>query len=153
MEYILTKYGQGKLTIPSTAENYPDYLYFFHFANGYFQPALLRYGPTLRSGAAQSDLGATFAKRSFEQSLQIINDRVSKHQWLAGDEFTAADVMCVCTLTTMRLFFPYSLEEYGGIVRYLQRIGDRSAFQTAMEKSDPGFKRPLGAEKPNIPMR
>lgn len=150
VEYILTKYGQGKLAVPPTASNYPDYLYFLHFANGYFQPALARYGPTLRSGVepSASDLGARFTKRGFEQSLKILDEQASKHAWLAGEEFTAADVMNVCSLTTMRVFYPYSLEGYEGILGYLKRVGEREAYRRALEKGDPGFEPPRGAEKP-----
>ncbi|KAI1874712.1 hypothetical protein JX265_004920 [Neoarthrinium moseri] len=148
VEYILTKYGGGKLALPPTSSDYADYLYFLHFANGYFQPALLRYGPVMRCGASSDDLAAKFTKRGFEQSLQILEDRVGKHPWLAGAEFTAADIMNVCSLTTMRVFYPYSLEAYPAIVAYLKRVSERVGFQTATEKGDPGFERPIGAEKP-----
>lgn len=43
VEYILTKYGKGKLVVRPDAKNFSDYLYWLHFANGYFQPVLLRY--------------------------------------------------------------------------------------------------------------
>jgi glutathione S-transferase len=147
-EYILTKYGNGKLSIPPSAENYPDYLYYLHFGNGYFQPALGRYGVVVRSGLSSDNLAAKFAKRSFDQSLEIIEARVSKFTWLAGDEFTVADIMNVFSLTTMRLFFPYSLEGYNGIISYLQRVSERDGYKKAMAKGDPGFTPLLGAEKP-----
>lgn len=148
MEYILTKYGKGKLSIPVDADNYPDYLYYFHFANGYFLPALGRYRVVLAAGIPSDDANAKFARRGFEQSLQIVEDRVSKHTWLAGDEFTAADIMNIFCLTTWRLFFPFSLEKYSGILAYLKRIGEREGYRRAMEKGDPGFTPLLGAEKP-----
>jgi glutathione S-transferase len=50
---------------------------------------------------------------------------VSKNTWLAGDEFTAADVMIVFSLTTMRLYVPYNLEGFEGILGYLKRVGER----------------------------
>ncbi|GIK02009.1 hypothetical protein Aspvir_006052 [Aspergillus viridinutans] len=147
-EYILTKYGNGKLTIPPTADNYADYLYFLHFANGYFQPALVGYSTVLRSGISRDDPSARFARRNFEQALKILDDRLSKNTWLAGEEFTAADVMNVFTLTTARLFFPYSLAGYEGILGYLQRINQREAYQIAMAKGDPGLIPLVSAEKP-----
>jgi len=52
---------------------------------------------------------------------------------------TAADIMMVFTLTTMRYFNPYSLARYPNILAYLQRIGDRPAYRRAMEKGDPGM--------------
>ncbi|KAH1296608.1 hypothetical protein KXX11_007787 [Aspergillus fumigatus] len=139
VEYILTKYGKGKLTVPPTADNYADYLYFLHFANGYFQPALVGYSTVLRSEISRDDPSARFARRNFEQALRILDDRLAKHTWLAGEEFTAADVMNVFTLTTARLFFPYRLAGYEGILGHLQRVSQREAYQTAMAKGDPGL--------------
>ena len=154
VEYILTKYGQGKLSVPPSAANYADYLYYLHFANGYFQPALLRYGVLLRSGKlASDDLSSVFARRTFEHSLQILEDRLSKHTWLAGDEFTAADIMNVTSLTTMRLWIPYSLEGYDGILAFLKRVSERDGYRQAMAKGDPGFEPLICAEKPEYGRR
>lgn len=119
-----------------------------HFGNGYFQPAVLRHGLAVRAGLSEDSPPARFAYRSFQQSLEILNDRVSKQAWLAGDEFTAADIMNVCSLTTMRLFAPYSLKGYDGILAYLKRISEREGYQRAMQKGDPGFTPVIGAEPP-----
>lgn len=68
--------------------------------------------------------------------------------WLAGEEFTAADVMTVSTLSTMRLFIPYELKGYDGILAYLKKVGERPGYQRAMEKGDPEFIPVFGAEAP-----
>jgi glutathione S-transferase len=138
--------------IAPTADNYADYLYFLHFANGYFQPALVGYSTLLRSGISRDDPGARYAKRNFEQALRILDERLTRNTWLAGEEFTAADVMNVFTLTTARLFFGYSLNGYEGILRYLQRVSQREAYRRAMEKGDPGLVPVISAEKPR-PLR
>jgi glutathione S-transferase len=57
--------------------------------------------------------------------------------YFAGREFTAADIMSVFSLTTMRLFQPVDLRPYPGILTYLQRIGGRPAYRRAMAKGDP----------------
>jgi glutathione S-transferase len=63
--------------------------------------------------------------------------------YLAGAEFTAADVLSIFPLTTMRVFAPRDITPYPNIRAYLQRIGGRPAFQRAMAKADPGFTVPL----------
>ncbi|PWY90023.1 putative glutathione S-transferase [Aspergillus heteromorphus CBS 117.55] len=143
-EYILTKYGDGRLSIAATAPNYADYLYFLHFANGYFQPALMRYGLVLKAGISDEVLNAKLARRGMQQSLQILEDRLRGNTWLAGEEFTAADVMVVTTLTTMRLFVPYSLQGYEAIMAYLGRVVEREAYRRALEKGDPGLEPVVG---------
>ena len=148
VEYILTKYGRGNLSISPTAANYPDYLYFLHFGNGYLQPAIRLHSQVSRSNPPPGDVGAKFARRGFEKSLQILEDRLRTNTWLAGDEFTAADIMNVCALTTMRLFLPFSLVGFESILAYLQRVTERTAYQRAVAKGDPGFQPPIGPEKP-----
>ncbi|KAL2373957.1 hypothetical protein RJ035_004643 [Blastomyces gilchristii] len=43
--------------------------------------------------------------------------------WLAGDEFTVANIMVVFSLTTFRNWFAYSLRGYDGILGYLAGVG------------------------------
>ena len=38
MEYIIARYGKGRLAVRPDAPNYPDYLFWFHFANGSMMP-------------------------------------------------------------------------------------------------------------------
>jgi len=61
------------------------------------------------------------------------------HAYLAGAEFTAADIMSVFSLTTMRYFFHWDLSPYGNILKYLKLISDRPAYQRAMKKGDPNM--------------
>ncbi|GAD94837.1 conserved hypothetical protein [Paecilomyces variotii No. 5] len=83
-----------------------------------------------------------------KRGLSALDTCLSSNDWLAGDEFTAADVMIVFSLTTMRYFYPYSLREYPGIGRYLQRIGRREAYQRAMRIGDPQLVPALGLDPP-----
>ena len=42
MEYIIAKYGRGRFTVPADHPDYPQYLYWFHAANGTILPSLGR---------------------------------------------------------------------------------------------------------------
>jgi glutathione S-transferase len=150
IEYILAKYGQGKLSIPVDGANFADYLYFFHFANSYFLPALSRAGLVRRSGMDPDGTMAKLARHGSEVSLKMLEDRLTNNTWLAGEEFTAADVMNFFILTTWRLFFPYSLEGYDAILSYMQRISKRDGYKRALAKGDPGYEPPLGAENTQV---
>lgn len=130
------------------APNYADYLYWFHAANGYIQPAINRTMVVVRGGIDAANPMAQYINRSRELSLKMLDERLTANKWLAGEEFTAADVMVVFSLSTMRLFAPYELTGRDGILRYLKRIGKREGYRKAMEKGDPGFKPILGAEAP-----
>ena len=75
-----------------------------------------------------------------------------KNTWLAGPEFTIADIMMVFSFTTMRTFFPFNLGEYDGILKYLERVGERGAYQKAMAKADPqlDWRGLMNAEPPAL---
>ena len=72
-----------------------------------------------------------------DRVLNLVEARLGETQYLAGAEFTAADIMIVFSLTTMRIFLPLDLAPFPNIRAYLQRIGSRPAYQRAMQKGDP----------------
>lgn len=109
IDYIAAKYGNGRLML---GPDHPD------FVNLPDDNAMLR---------------------AMKGRLGLVEARLAKADYLAGRDFTTADIMIVFTLTTMRLFQPYELGAYLAILAYLQRIGRRDAYCRAMEKGDPGM--------------
>lgn len=83
-----------------------------------------------------SDISKRF-KEKFSIMLSMIDERLSTVPWLAGDQFSAADIMVVCCLTTMRCFRPYDLGEYKSILAYLARVSARDGYRQARQKGDP----------------
>jgi glutathione S-transferase len=78
-------------------------------------------------------------KGRLERALGLVEARLGEAPFLAGAEFTAADIMTVFSLTTMRYFLPLDLTPYPRILAYLNRIAQREAYQQAMRKGDPGM--------------
>ncbi|KAK7418280.1 hypothetical protein QQX98_004065 [Neonectria punicea] len=148
IEYICHKHGGGKLFLGVTDPAYADFLYWWHWADGTFQPAVGRLMMAQSDGSGSESVLVTVAKDRFRGALEALDQRLRDNEWLAGSEFTVADVMVVFSLTTMRYFSPYSLQEYDNILKYLQRIGKREAYQKAMRKSDPQMELVLGPEPP-----
>lgn len=136
IEYIIRRYGDGRLTVAPDDPAFADYLFWFHFVNGSLMPSLLML-------AAEGNLAAFIGRRT-HRALEALDAHLADHTWLAGDTFTAADIMIGYPLTTRRQFFlPLDLAPYPGIRAYLKRIGERPGYQRAMEKSDPGIVRLL----------
>ncbi|KAF7367913.1 Glutathione S-transferase [Mycena sanguinolenta] len=148
IEYIAHRYGGGALFIPPTHPVYPQFLYWWHWANSSLQPLLNLTGALSRSGVANDDPRSVVMKDRIDIALRMLDTRLKENDWLAGTEFTAADIMIVFSLTTMRYFYAYSLGEYGNVVRYLQRVGTRDGYQRAMRKCEPEMELVLGAEPP-----
>lgn len=148
VDYIIHKHGDGRLALPPSHKDYADYLYWFHFSNGNLQPALLR---AVNFRALKLDPDHPSQKSMdvrLKKVLDHFNDRLTQVPWLAGEDFTAADIMSVFSFSTMRLFFPMDLAGYDGILAWLERVGKRQAYRAAMEKGDPGYNPPLGAAAP-----
>jgi glutathione S-transferase len=137
VEYIANKYGKGKLVLPPSHPDYAQFVYWFHFANGTFQPATGRNMILGRLNLPADNAMLKAMNGRLALALGFLDDRLGKADYLAGKELTTADIMLVFSLTTMRLFYPYDLKPYPAILRYLQRIGARPAYQRAMKKGDP----------------
>jgi glutathione S-transferase len=134
MEYIIGKYGGGRLAVGPEAPNYADYLFWFHFANASMMPRQT-IGPRAAEGAEETPR-ARFMRERGEQTWALVEKRLGEAAYFAGDEFTAADIIMGFPLTTMRAFAPHDLTPHPNIRAYLQRIGERPAYRRAMAKGD-----------------
>ena len=135
-EYLIYRHGDGRLALKPDHPNYADYLYWFHFSNSNMQPVLMRTA-TARALGSPDDPRRKMGEDRLQIALKNVDDRVANKTWLAGEEFTAADVMLLWSMTTMRKFEPIDLSNFPGILAWLKRCGERPAYKTAMGKSDP----------------
>lgn len=142
MEYILAKYGKGRLTVGADKPNFADYLFWLHFANGSFMPsALTDIVVTIMGGGEGTAPHIISALRSRgERAWQMTEARLKEAPYLAGNEFTAADIISVFALTTLRAFVPRDLSGFPNIKAYLKKIAARPAYQQAMAKAEPGMQ-------------
>ena len=137
IEYVIAKHGSGRLALGPDHPDFAQYLYWFHFANGSLQPSMGR-NMVLRRLRLPPDNPVLLAMQGrLRHALDLVEARLGKADHLAGHEFTAADIMAVFSLTTMRVFLPLDLAPYPRILAYLQRIGARPAYREAMRKGDP----------------
>lgn len=137
IEYIIARHGSGRLALGPEHPDFAQYLYWFHFANGNLQPIMGR-NLTLRRLDLASDNPTLIAtKGRLDLALRLVEARLGTAKYLAGSEFTAADIITVFSLTTMRHFLPIDIAPYPSIRDYLQRIGARDAYRRAMRAGDP----------------
>lgn len=136
-QYIIDIHGGGRLVVKPGDKGYPEYLYWYHFANGTLQPAVSVNMTLSRAGVTKENpLGKVYQER-LTKRLKFVDDHLSQVAYLAGNEFTAADIMVVFTLTTMRSLTPVDLTAHKNILAYLKRVTSRDAYKRAMEKGDP----------------
>jgi glutathione S-transferase len=139
VDYIIAKYGNGRLRLSPDHPDFAQFLYWFHFSNGTLQAQMGRNMILNRLNLAPDNPILQATRGRVDRSFDLVNARLGEADYLAGREFTAADIMIGFSLTTMRYFMPYDLGRCPNIVRYLARIGGRPAYKRAMEKGDPGI--------------
>ena len=138
VDYIMARYGKGRLTVAPDDPDFAQFLYWFHFANGTLQAAMGRLMILNRLKLPDDNPVLAAMKTRVDRAFDLVDARVREAEYLAGG-FTTADIMIGFSLTTMRYFQPYDLARCPNVVRYLARIGARPAYKRAMEKGDPGM--------------
>ena len=144
-DYLIATYGKGRLAVNREQAEFADYLYWFHFANASLQPLVLQVWYLERLDPSEKNTALQSARHRFNLTFSMLEKRLGEVAYLAGPALTAADIMTVFSLTTMRLFKPYDLSPWPNILAYLQRIGARPAYRRAMQKAEPGMVPLLGA--------
>jgi glutathione S-transferase len=140
VQYIAHKYGGGKLTVAPNTENYADYLYWLQFNNntlsGYFVKS------ALASAGNDGGIMGKIAQRRTEGLFRQMEDHLGTHTYLAGEEFTLADLMSGFALVSMPLFGGRSVDDLPNVQRYVRLLMQRPAWQKAMAIAGPQAKRP-----------
>jgi glutathione S-transferase len=139
VQYIIAKYGNGRLALTDGHPGFAPFLYWFHFSNGTLQASMGRSMILGRLKLTADDPVLVAAKARLDLAFDHVEARTTDATYFAGDEFTAADIMMGFSLTTMRYFLPYDFAPFPNIRAYLQRIGSRPAYRRAMERGDPGM--------------
>ena len=139
IEYIIGKYGDGRLTVKPDSPDYANYLFWFHFANASMMPSAMIDVIFTMLGVDDNSLGAALRVRG-DRAFEMVEKRLGESPYFAGDAFTAADIIMLFPLTTMRVFAPRDLAPYPNIRAYRGRIGARPAFQRAVQKADPDLQ-------------
>lgn len=145
VDYLIERYGAGRLAPPAGTAERLRYTYWLHYAEGSaMSPLLLKLvfdkietapmpffaKPIARaiSGKAKS----SFIEPQIRQHLDYLEGELGKSAWFAGDEFTGADI---------QLSFPLEAAAARGgldasrprLMNFLQRIHARPAYQRAIE--------------------
>ena len=145
IDSITGKYGNGPLSVPPSSPELANYVFWFHFANASLMPNMMLPMAFQFAGASGDQVPALKSLMSRKDSaFALIEKRLGEAPYFAGPEFTAADIIMLFPLTTMRNFCAVDLTHFPNLRAYLKRIGERPAYQRAMAKGDPEMKPNLG---------
>jgi glutathione S-transferase len=149
VEYLIDRYGAGRLIPPAGTPERLRYTYWLHYAEGSAMPPLLLKlvfdrvamspAPWPISTIARKIAGtvqSTFIAPQLKRHLDYMEAELVGHPWFAGLEFTAADVQMSFPLeaSVSRAGLNASRPHLMG---FLDRIHARPAYQRALERGGP----------------
>ena len=146
IEYLLDRYGEGRLRPAPASPDRLRYTYWLHFAEGSAMPPLLLklvfdrieaapmpfFVRPIAHGIAKK-VKTSFIEPNLERNLGFMESELASRDWFAGSEFSAADI---------QMSFPLELSRVRGgldenrprLMRFLERIHSRPAYQRALAK-------------------
>jgi len=148
VEYLVKTYGNGRL-IPS--ENTPErlrYTYWLHYAEGSAMPPLLlklifgllpKRSPFFMRpfvNAISAKVLATMVTPQLRQHMAFWEGELGKSEWLAGNDFTAADIQMSFPLEAASARGGLD-QTYPKAMAWLAKIHARPAYQRALEVGGP----------------
>ena len=136
-DYICARYGEGRLTPGRDAPDFADHLFWLHWSNGTFMTTLMM--QLVLAGGGEGNPTSVFIDDRSRRGWAMVEARLGAAPFFGGANLTIADIMMVYCLTTSRAFRGISIDGYPNLRAYLQRIGQRSAYQRAMAKAEPGM--------------
>lgn len=135
-DYIVARHGKGRLIPPPDSPDFPEHLYWYHFANATLMPNMMSKMVLAMAGVADSG-PAVFLDDRKHRAWNMIERRLGEAEYFGGAQLTTADIMMMFPLTTMRKFTGEGLGDLPNTEDYLARIAERPAYQRAMAKAEP----------------
>ena len=131
IEYLLQRYGEGRLAPKLGTPEHIRYLYWMHFAEGTMMLHLVSRLYMTRVGEAAKTMQGRI-EVMINNELNLVQDELGRSAYLAGDEFSAADIQMAFPLE----FAAYAKlvgEQHGRVCEYLKRIQARPAYRRAID--------------------
>ena len=146
IEYLIERYGNGRLMPPVGSAERLRYRYWLHYAEGSAMPPLLLklvfdrleqqpapffIKPILRMVAGQ--VKRAFIEPQLTLHLDYLEAELGKSTWFAGNELTAADIQMSFPLEAARARAGLASDR-PRLLAFLERIHERPAYQRALER-------------------
>jgi glutathione S-transferase len=132
IEYLLEKYGQGRLAPPAGARERPEYLQWFHYG----EATLARYMSDIvrqRFGEEQT-LGSeeilALRRARFHAAVALVDRTLADRAFIFGEEFCAADIMIAYGLVMARIVRELPAE-FTHVGAYVERLKQRPSYAPA----------------------
>jgi glutathione S-transferase len=134
VEYILERYGDGRLAPPIGSPLRGEFLQWVHFAESTAFPPIgvIVWHTLYEQNADRFPEVMQSARGRALEALGFVDRRLEGRDYLLGAEFSGADVMMGFTLFAARALGVLD-DRYPNVTRYLARLEERPAFRKAGE--------------------
>ena len=131
-EYILAKYGKGRLAPKAGTNEYGQYLQWVHFAEATFMPPLgtIAQHAFIRPEEKRIPALIPESQEAARKILAILDKHLKGRTFMMGEDFTAADTMIGYNLLLCKMFALLT-DDYPNVVAYFERVSSRPAFKAA----------------------
>ncbi len=148
IEYIIDRYGNGRLIPPPGSAERLRYTYWMHMAEGTVMPLLVMTlifnriettAPWLVRPIAKgisSQVRSAYIGPNLKACLDHMEAELGKSTWFAGEELTAADMMMSFPVEAAAVRANLA-SEYPKLAAFLDRIHARPAYKAALERGGP----------------
>ncbi len=133
VEYVLEKYGEGRMKPATSSPDFPTYLQWLHYAEGMIMPPVntivveTRFLPEDKRNPVNVDR----ATKLLSRMLTAVNEHMEGREYLAG-EFSGADIMTghACIVSTR---LGADVSDKPNVAAYVERLLHRPACQKAFD--------------------
>ena len=129
------------LSVAPDHPNYPDYLYWMQFNSSIQQVGLSLFTMGDNPDANHPLIKHVVIRRQ-EAYFHYLNDHLGNHTYLAGDDFSCADIMVMFNLTSLPRHGCRGIDDLPNVIRYVDFISERPAYIKAMSIAGPDATRP-----------
>jgi glutathione S-transferase len=131
LDYLVRRYGNGRLAPREDGRDYQRYVEFLHFAEGSAMlPVMLKL-----YAARLGEAGAPILPRvhgEIENNFGFLDSELTDHDYFVGDDLTAADINLTFVIQAAKML--YTLEKFPRLEAFLTRVQARPAYRRAIER-------------------
>jgi glutathione S-transferase len=129
VEYVLAKYGNGRLVPGVSSPDFASYLQWLHYAEGMIMPPIntIVVETVLLPKERRNQVNVDRAVKLLSRMLSAVDRALVGHKFLAGD-FSGADIMTghACTVAARQ---GADVSDKPNVAAYIKRLNERPALQ------------------------
>ena len=135
VQYILQKYGEGRLEPDHDSKEYAEYLQWLNFGESVLIDPIVSIliNKVFRPEEHRHEYSIQSAEKSFDKIIKTLNSIMEGRTYIMGDDFTAADIINGYTLRLANNLQLLSGEPgTENVVNYFKTMEARGAYQKAI---------------------